>query len=1832
MRLRWAGALAVCFTAHAQLSVIESATRARLVNNATSISVALSNQFQKQIAVRIELEWLDTDGARQARALVPYSAPPGKSSVDIALPFQDKHEPLFFRLRYTVSPDAANFTTFLPKTGILSFPNIADHAFILTATGIGDRPASGVPYQVRVFASHPITGSPIAGVQVGIDRITAVTDANGAAILRMMPDPDDWDTPQSLTLDGRLGDVTESTEVWTPGIPPNDVRIDTDKPLYQPGQVVHARMLARGGDGHVRAGAQYKIRFENEDDTLMRAVEATTSPFGIASADWEIPANAASGKYQIQVEDDVGDRKWTRMIEVKRYELPSFHVSVVPDRPFYLLSQEAGIEVRGEYLFGKPVPGGTVKIREGEESTVLQEGVLDDSGCFRTTLRPDEENQKIEGSRFIDLHYTAYVTDPVSNRTEQRRFDLRFTRDRIHLYVTRSEGSMLGTRLWVAAYTPDGKAAVCDVDALIAGERVGSGRTNRFGVTRIDIPAREGKLVLRGRNADGEALEELGSNVPSAQDIRLETDHALYRAGEGIRCRIQSDRKNLKGTVVAWREDGRVVYSEAVEVRDGAAEARIPYSADFSRTVVVAFLAPGRSAAQAVLYPASDELRIAATPAKTTYKPGETASLKFQASTVSGKGLEAALGIAVVDQSVFERAETDRPSGRRSWFNDAANLSQSQIGGLSLSDLLELAPERIDADYQLVAQALLNVNPFPRQSESFAEEQKSAYEKAAETGLSRLHSQLNDRYYRTLEYPTSDASLGGFVYLAAQDPWLRPFRTRFATEGAYDVLEFLSDGPDKTTGTADDMTVMRIEREWFFPFKVAITKALGGMVDYPATPEEAVARLSDGGIRFEGLRDPWRNALRMRIRYEQEWRLLEIESPGPDHIFGTKDDFVVATFRGRYFGKLREQIDGGLAKDGEYPEDEAGFERIVGSAGVEFSGLRDPWGHPYYLTFRTLESFTDRYDGYTYEDYQGVPEQRKSTIPTKQTVRLIEIRSNGEDGVQGTYDDFAVASFAQSVKTVMEHPTPVLRRLPPPGSLSGRGTISGAVKDASGAIVPDAEVVLNDTYETRTNELGEYSFIGVPPGIYTLRFSYPAFRATVVGSVPVRADDTTRLDAVLQVGQVSEAVEVVAEPAMVYTQASMISEPQLVPAALNYTPRVRDYFPETLFWNPELITDSSGRASLDLKLADSTTTWHVAVIGSTADGRVAEGSTEIHAFQPFFVDLDPPQILTVGDAVELPVPIRNYLDREQTVSVTMTAPAALAVESGNGTQRVEASSSVNVVAGLRAVGAMEEARLRVTARGRGGADAIEKPVSIHPDGEPVSRSVSDFVADGQSMRMEIPADAIAGSLHAEVKVYPSLLAHVMEALTAMLRKPTGCAEQTISSSYPNLTVLRLLKETQVHDDRLEARALRNLESGYQRLVGLQTSDGGFSYWPKGQADLAVTAYAVKFLEDAQAVVEIDSDVLKSARIWLNKQTPTGTAEKAVALWALASAGKEYDVVSRLGELAREAAATNDPYAIATFALAALDASRPELAAGAIQQLRDLARDENGATYWHQQRNTLFYGWGHAGRVETTALAVTALARWRKRSAGDAALDGLIDRGIVFLLRNEDRDGMWWSTQATTRVFAALLEGLPKRGQEAESIEVIVNGTLAGRMTSPAGVQGPSIIDVSRWLKPGETNEVSFHAGGGRPTIQAQFAAMWYETWKVPRVSNDLGMQVRYGPTEAAINEPVKCEVTVSRPGFRGYGMAIAEIGLPPGADVDRGILEDVVNAGVGVNSFEVASDHVTFYVWPRASDSKFTFVFRPRYRMQAQTAASVLYDYYNPEQRVVLPPAKIQVR
>src|SRR6266571_2072282 len=107
--------------------------------------------------------------------------------------------------------------------------------------------------------------------------------------------------------------------------------------------------------------------------------------------------------------------------------------------------------------------------------------------------------------------------------------------------------------------------------------------------------------------------------------------------------------------------------------------------------------------------------------------------------------------------------------------------------------------------------------------------------------------------------------------------------------------------------------------------------------------------------------------------------------------------------------------------------------------------------------------------------------------------------------------------------------------------------IAGTVRDQSGAVLPGVEVTVtqSDTGTTRsavTNETGSYVLPNLPIGPYRLEAALPGFRTFVQTGIVLQVNGNPEINIVLEVGQVSETVEVQADTALVETRATGVGQ------------------------------------------------------------------------------------------------------------------------------------------------------------------------------------------------------------------------------------------------------------------------------------------------------------------------------------------------------------------------------------------------------------------------------------------------------------------------------------------------------------------------------------------------------------------------------------------------------------------------------------------------------------------------------------------------------------------
>src|SRR5262249_45501712 len=221
--------------------------------------------------------------------------------------------------------------------------------------------------------------------------------------------------------------------------------------------------------------------------------------------------------------------------------------------------------------------------------------------------------------------------------------------------------------------------------------------------------------------------------------------------------------------------------------------------------------------------------------------------------------------------------------------------------------------------------------------------------------------------------------------------------------------------------------------------------------------------------------DRWGQPYKFEFTVVDSNYVLGVWSSGPDRKFSTEahpsaDDFNIWATSIDYFAEHRARLEGVLAKYAEvtkkFPSNDAELRDVLGSSGEQLSSLRDPWGHPYYATFKTEQVYVDQTRIENRATYGESITQKVQITPVTRTVASIALRSPGPDGLEGTADDFSVATFSS---TIAEQP----RGQSEPQSVRpavfnfGNGAIQGTVSDSNGARIATATVTARRPLEDK---------------------------------------------------------------------------------------------------------------------------------------------------------------------------------------------------------------------------------------------------------------------------------------------------------------------------------------------------------------------------------------------------------------------------------------------------------------------------------------------------------------------------------------------------------------------------------------------------------------------------------------------------------------------------------------------------------------------------------------------------------------------------------------------
>jgi len=502
-------------------------------------------------------------------------------------------------------------------------------------------------------------------------------------------------------------------------------------------------------------------------------------------------------------------------------------------------------------------------------------------------------------------------------------------------------------------------------------------------------------------------------------------------------------------------------------------------------------------------------------------------------------------------------------------------------------------------------------------------------------------------------------------------------------------------------------------------------------------------------------------------------------------------------------------------------------------------------------------------------------------------------------------------------------------------------------------------------------------------------------------------------------------------------------------------PKTRSVFADTAFWTAAVTTGPDGTASVTVPFPDSLTDWKVVARGGDARARVGEATTGILARKDLMVRLQSPRFFVERDRALLSALIQNDTAQAVEAVARIEVSDVLKLDSpGEARVQVDKNGQARVEWPVRVLGS-GIAKIRVAALTSVESDAAELSFEalVHGADKQVSQAGRLSAGETREVLFDLPAERGPGTARLTLRVAPTLLSSLLEAVPYLVDYPYGCVEQTMSRFLPAVVLARTLRESGVRLEDLAAhRRLvvkgrlgekdkdpvfraeeldAMVRAGLARLYGFQSGDGGWGWWKDDSSDLRITAYVVYGLATARAAgFAVDEAAFSRGVSFLESHAAEikSLHARAYAAFALASAGRTPAGLDTL--MARRADLT--VHGKALLALALQRSGRSVDAKTLVSNLEDLARvDEASDTAsWRVETNWWFW---ENDRVETQAFGLWALAE----IAPQHPLGPKVARWLL-LNRQGSR---WYSTRDTAHAIYALAAFAKGAGETSPDLTV-----------------------------------------------------------------------------------------------------------------------------------------------------------------------------------------------
>ncbi|MEO5896424.1 MAG: alpha-2-macroglobulin family protein, partial [Vicinamibacterales bacterium] len=550
---------------------------------------------------------------------------------------------------------------------------------------------------------------------------------------------------------------------------------------------------------------------------------------------------------------------------------------------------------------------------------------------------------------------------------------------------------------------------------------------------------------------------------------------------------------------------------------------------------------------------------------------------------------------------------------------------------------------------------------------------------------------------------------------------------------------------------------------------------------------------------------------------------------------------------------------------------------------------------------------------------------------------------------------------------------------------------------------------------------------------------------------------------------------------------------------------LRKDFRVLAFWLGSVTTAADGRATVDVKLPESLTTYRIMAVAADRGSRFGSADAEVRTNKPLTLKPTFPRFLAVGDRAHFGAVVGSQLASAGAAIVSMKSldPGVLDF-SGATEQTVTVPAGRSLEVRFEGAGkAIGRARVRMTVSLGQETDSFEDTIPVEVLVSPETVAAYGEITGtttSASETLTMPAGVLPGTGGLHLEMASTALVGLGEGARYLVEYPFGCAEQKGSRA------LALLLAADLGDafslPGMEPAKMRAaVQQALKEIELFQCSSGGFAYWPGNCASVSpyLTAYLLHvFKTAADLEYDVNGSMRDRAYTYLEQQLaatpptnegwwPFYTAWQAFAVRTLVEGGRNQD--SNLNRLY----GYRDRMPV--FALAYLhDAMTAKGESG--PRVADLRRRMSNAILVEagsahvEELNDPYLLWLWSSNVRSTAIVLNSFV---KAGVADAPV-----RQMVRWLMTVRTHGRWGNTQENAHAMQALVNYYRKYEPDVPSFRAIA--ALGAQELARQEFQGRSSESVTREL-PMSQLLAAAPAGTSRPLTftRAGTGTLFYST-------------------------------------------------------------------------------------------------------------------------------------